>query len=94
MFLLTGGSGFFGEHLAEFLVAKGEQVRSLDLLPPALPVREGFEHVEPKWFRYVGKDGHDKRLARDRNPNAKGSFPRTVRIKKIRDKEVASKATR
>jgi dihydroflavonol-4-reductase len=34
--LVTGGSGFIGQHLVSALVARNRQVRVLDLLPPAL----------------------------------------------------------
>ena len=42
--LVTGGSGFIGKHLALALIARGRQVRVLDLQPPprALPQ---IEHV-------------------------------------------------
>jgi dihydroflavonol-4-reductase len=42
--LVTGGSGFIGKHLASALIARGRQVRVLDLQPPprALPQ---VEHV-------------------------------------------------
>ena len=42
--LVTGGSGFIGKHLASALIARGRQVRVLDLQPPprALP---RVEHV-------------------------------------------------
>ena len=42
--LVTGGSGFIGKHLASALIARGRQVRVLDLQPPprALPQ---IEHV-------------------------------------------------
>jgi len=33
--LITGGSGFIGQHLAAALVARGRKVRILDLRPPA-----------------------------------------------------------
>jgi dihydroflavonol-4-reductase len=33
--LITGGSGFIGQHLVSALVARNRQVRVLDLLPPA-----------------------------------------------------------
>jgi len=33
--LVTGGSGFIGQHLVSALVARNRQVRVLDLLPPA-----------------------------------------------------------
>jgi len=37
--LVTGGSGFIGKHLVSTLIARGRQVRVLDLQPPprALP---------------------------------------------------------
>ena len=35
--LVTGGSGFIGQHLVSALVARNRQVRVLDLFPPALP---------------------------------------------------------
>jgi dihydroflavonol-4-reductase len=40
--LVTGGSGFIGKHLASALIARGRQVRVLDLQPPprALPQAE------------------------------------------------------
>lgn len=34
MYLITGGSGFFGTHLAKYLLDAGEKVRILDLVPP------------------------------------------------------------
>jgi dihydroflavonol-4-reductase len=34
--LVTGGSGFIGQHLVSALVARNRRVRVLDLLPPAL----------------------------------------------------------
>src|SRR4029453_19480143 len=42
--LVTGGSGFIGKHLASALIARGREVRVLDLQPPprALPQ---IEHV-------------------------------------------------
>ena len=43
--LVTGGSGFIGQHLVDRLVAEGETVRILDIEPPArLP--ENVDYVE------------------------------------------------
>jgi dihydroflavonol-4-reductase len=43
--LVTGGSGFIGQHLVSVLVARGRQVRVLDLQPPphALPEAQYVE---------------------------------------------------
>jgi dihydroflavonol-4-reductase len=43
--LVTGGTGFIGQHLVATLAAQGRQVRVLDLLPPgrALP---GVQYIE------------------------------------------------
>lgn len=35
MYVVTGGSGFFGQHLVRFLVEKGCEVVSLDVIAPA-----------------------------------------------------------
>ncbi len=43
--LVTGGTGFIGQHLASALAAGGRQVRVLDLLPPTCAVPE-VEYVE------------------------------------------------
>jgi dihydroflavonol-4-reductase len=39
LILVTGGSGFIGKHLVSALIARGREVRILDLQPPsrALP---------------------------------------------------------
>jgi dihydroflavonol-4-reductase len=60
--LVTGGSGFIGQHLVAALVARGRRVRILDLRPPECgpagtqyvkgsvldpaPVREALDDVE------------------------------------------------
>ncbi len=38
--LVTGGSGFIGQHLVSALVARNRQVRVLDLKPPTCPLPE------------------------------------------------------
>lgn len=43
--LVTGGTGFIGQHLASALAAGGRQVRVLDLIPPACAIPE-VEYVE------------------------------------------------
>jgi dihydroflavonol-4-reductase len=43
--LVTGGTGFIGQHLASALAAGGRQVRVLDLLPPNCAIPE-VEYVE------------------------------------------------
>lgn len=43
--LVTGGTGFIGQHLASALAAGGRQVRVLDLIPPTCAIPE-VEYVE------------------------------------------------
>lgn len=43
--LVTGGSGFIGQHLVDQLLAAGERVRVLDIEPPAMR-RAGVDHIE------------------------------------------------
>jgi dihydroflavonol-4-reductase len=43
--LVTGGSGFIGQHLVSALVARNRQVRVLDLLPPAQPLPD-VQYIE------------------------------------------------
>ena len=43
--LVTGGSGFIGQHLVRQLVERGARVRSLDIVPPRDRARD-FEFIE------------------------------------------------
>lgn len=43
--LVTGGSGFIGQHLVDQLLAAGERVRILDIEPPAMH-RAGVDYIE------------------------------------------------
>lgn len=50
-FLVTGGAGFIGSHIAEALVARGDKVRVLDNLSTGFltnlaPIRDGVEFIE------------------------------------------------
>jgi nucleoside-diphosphate-sugar epimerase len=44
-FLVTGGSGFLGINLCRFLLARGQQVRSLDIAPFDYPERNAVEAI-------------------------------------------------
>lgn len=44
MYIVTGGSGFFGQHLVRFLYEKGCSIKSLDVLSPAEKLK-GVEYV-------------------------------------------------
>ena len=54
--LVTGGSGFIGQHLVSELVARGRQVRVLDIRLPT----QAFENVD-----YIQGSVLDRALARD-----------------------------
>lgn len=43
--LVTGGSGFIGQHLVDQLIARGEQVRILDIEPPRTR-RAGVDYIQ------------------------------------------------
>jgi dihydroflavonol-4-reductase len=51
--LVTGGSGFIGQHLADALVARGRHVRVLDLRPP--------KSVRPE-VQYLSGSASDPRI--------------------------------
>jgi dTDP-L-rhamnose 4-epimerase len=54
--LITGGAGFIGSHLADRLLARGDQVRALDNLAVQVhgPERKRPEHLDPEVELIVG----------------------------------------
>jgi dTDP-glucose 4,6-dehydratase len=52
--LVTGGCGFLGSHLCEYLVAGGDRVICIDNLETGS--LENIEHIRAENFRYVNQD--------------------------------------
>lgn len=68
-YLITGGAGFIGSHIAEYLSAEGHQVIVLDSL------RTGFEHnLNGLNVQFVKGDIRDKVLVDELAQNANGIF--------------------
>ena len=65
-FLITGGAGFIGSHLAEALLARGDQVTIIDDLSTGR-----FENVEP----LVDRPGFERRLRRAYRRHATLALP-------------------
>ncbi|MFT4307870.1 MAG: NAD-dependent epimerase/dehydratase family protein, partial [Candidatus Woesearchaeota archaeon] len=56
-YLVTGGSGFMGINLVRYLLAKGQEVTSLDRVP--------FDYPEKDRIREVRGDIRDRRAVRE-----------------------------
>ena len=52
--VVTGGAGFLGSHLCDFLLAKGHRVVCIDNLDTGS--LQNVEHVESEQFRFVNHD--------------------------------------
>jgi len=75
--LVTGGSGYFGEVLAERLVARGFRVRIFDINPP------GIEHAE---VEYVPGDVRDADVLRDACSDVEIVFHNVAQVPLARDR--------
>ena len=68
-YIITGGAGFIGSHIAEYLSGEGHQVIILDSL------RTGFENnLEGLNLQFVKGDIRDKELIEHLSQNANGIF--------------------
>src|SRR5690348_13699986 len=45
-FLITGGAGFLGINLCRYLLARGHQIRSMDIAPFDYPERDSIEAMQ------------------------------------------------
>jgi len=68
-YVITGGAGFIGSHIAEHLSGEGHQVIVLDNL------RTGFEkNLEGLNVQFVNRDIRDKKIVEELVQDASGIF--------------------
>lgn len=78
MYLVTGGSGYFGETLVQRLLARGEEVGVLDLNPPS------FDH--PRMRVFIG-DIRDKAIVAQAVANARIVLHNVAQVPLAKDRE-------